>query len=159
MKTSMLHLSAGLFVLASVAFWSSGSLAPSRHRRICQDGFAEQPVDGGTANAARTAQLASSCYNNARSISMPKETVDSRAVRPATRDDAGGIWDGLGVNAQGCSRVDWGFLGMLDGLAIGFFDRTETVHTSITRPKRPSVDHACINVSAAKASRSPCCYR
>tara|TARA_R110000868_G_scaffold107263_4_gene293441 strand:+ start:62266 stop:63483 length:1218 start_codon:yes stop_codon:yes gene_type:complete len=65
---------------------------------------------------------------------------------PATLDDVGGIWDWTGENGQ-LYRVDAAFLRMLDSLGYRFFDDDGTVHVVDIATQRPSVDHACINVS------------
>ena len=66
---------------------------------------------------------------------------------PETLDDAGGIWNWTGENG-GLYRVDGEFLKMLDGLGYRFFDDDGTVHVVDNATERPTVDHACINVSA-----------
>ena len=65
---------------------------------------------------------------------------------PATLNDAGGIWDWTGENA-GLYRIDGDFLRMLDGLGYRFFDDDGNVHSVDNATERPTVDHACINVS------------
>ncbi len=65
---------------------------------------------------------------------------------PATLDDAGGIWEWTGENA-GLYRVDGDFLRMLDGLGYRFFDEDGNVYSVDNATERPTVDHACINVS------------
>lgn len=65
---------------------------------------------------------------------------------PATLDDAGGIWDWTGQNA-GLYRVDGDFLNMLDDLGYRFFDDDGKVYSVDNATERPTVDHACINVS------------
>ena len=65
---------------------------------------------------------------------------------PATLDDAGGIWEWTGENA-GLYRVDGDFLRMLDGLGYRFFDDDGNVYSVDNATERPTVDHACINVS------------
>ena len=65
---------------------------------------------------------------------------------PATLDDAGGIWEWTGENA-GLHRVDGDFLRMLDGLGYRFFDDDGNVYSVDNATERPTVDHACINVS------------
>ncbi|ATI42469.1 hypothetical protein CBW24_10940 [Pacificitalea manganoxidans] len=66
---------------------------------------------------------------------------------PATLDDAGGIWEWTGENA-GLYRVDGDFLRMLDELGYRFFDDEGNVYSVDNATERPTVDHACINVSA-----------
>ena len=68
---------------------------------------------------------------------------------PATFDDEGGIWDWTGENAK-LYRVDEAFLRMLDGMGYRFFDDDGTVHVVDNATQRPTVDHACINVSVDK---------
>ncbi|MEM5542329.1 YHYH protein [Sulfitobacter sp. AS92] len=65
---------------------------------------------------------------------------------PATLDDAGGIWDWTGENS-GLYRIDGNFLRMLDGLGYRFFDDDGNVYSVDNATERPTVDHACINVS------------
>ena len=65
---------------------------------------------------------------------------------PATLDDAGGIWEWTGENA-GLYRVDGDFLRMLDELGYRFFDEDGNVYSVDNATERPTVDHACINVS------------
>ncbi|MFZ7094015.1 YHYH protein [Primorskyibacter sp. 2E233] len=65
---------------------------------------------------------------------------------PATLDDAGGIWEWTGENS-GLYRIDGDFLRMLDGLGYRFFDDDENVYSVDNATERPTVDHACINVS------------
>lgn len=65
---------------------------------------------------------------------------------PTTLDDAGGIWEWSGENA-GLYRVNGDFLRMLDGLGYRFFDDDGNVYSVDNATERPSVDHACINVS------------
>ncbi|WP_417601669.1 YHYH protein [Pararhodobacter oceanensis] len=65
---------------------------------------------------------------------------------PATLEDAGGIWDWTGENA-GLYRIDGEFLQMLDGLGYRFFDDDGNVFSVDNAVERPTVDHACINVS------------
>ncbi|MFZ1470598.1 MAG: hypothetical protein WAT09_16730, partial [Paracoccaceae bacterium] len=71
---------------------------------------------------------------------------------PATLDDKGGIWEWDGENA-GLYRVDRAFLMMLDGIGYRFFDDDGTVHVVDNATERPTVDHACINVSADESVR------
>lgn len=66
---------------------------------------------------------------------------------PATLEEAGGIWNWPGKNA-GLYRVDGAFLQMLDDLGYRFFDADGIVHTVDNATRRPSVDHACIMVTA-----------
>lgn len=65
---------------------------------------------------------------------------------PATLGDAGGIWEWTGEKA-GLYRVDGDFLWMLDGLGYRFFDDDGNVFSVDNATERPTVDHACINVS------------
>jgi hypothetical protein len=65
---------------------------------------------------------------------------------PATLDDAGGIWEWTGENA-GLYRIDGDFLRMLDELGYRFFDDDGNVYSVDNATERPTVDHACINVS------------
>lgn len=65
---------------------------------------------------------------------------------PATLDDAGGIWDWSGENA-GLYRIDGDFLRILDDLGYRFFDDNGNVYSVDNATERPTVDHACINVS------------
>lgn len=65
---------------------------------------------------------------------------------PATLDDAGGIWEWTGENA-GLYRVNGDFLRMLDRLGYRFFDDDGNVYSVDNATERPTVDHACINVS------------
>ena len=65
---------------------------------------------------------------------------------PATLVDAGGIWEWTGENA-GLYRIDGDFLRMLDGLGYRFFDDEGNVYSVDNATERPTVDHACINVS------------
>lgn len=65
---------------------------------------------------------------------------------PATLNDAGGIWEWTGENA-GLYRVNGDFLRMLDGLGYRFFDDDGNVYSVDNATERPTVDHACINVS------------
>ena len=66
---------------------------------------------------------------------------------PATLDDVGGIWDWTGENGK-LYRVDAAFLLMLDSLGYRFYDDDGTVHVVDNATQPPTVDHACINVSA-----------
>lgn len=65
---------------------------------------------------------------------------------PATLADKGGIWNWTGENGK-LYRIDDDFLQMLDGLGYRFFDDDGTVHIVDNATERPTVDHACINVS------------
>ncbi|WP_378943061.1 YHYH protein [Paracoccus sp. R86501] len=65
---------------------------------------------------------------------------------PATLDDAGGIWNWTGENGK-LYRIDGDFLRMLDGLGYRFFDDDGNVHSVDNATTRPTVDHACINVT------------
>ncbi|WP_417488788.1 hypothetical protein [Maricaulis sp.] len=66
---------------------------------------------------------------------------------PATLDEVGGIWNWTGENGA-LYRIDAAFLQMLDSLGYRFFDDDGTVHVVDNATERPTVDHACINVSA-----------
>lgn len=66
---------------------------------------------------------------------------------PATLDDAGGIWEWSGENA-GLYRIDRDYLTMMDQLGYTFYDEDGTVHVVDNATQQPTVDHACINVSA-----------
>jgi hypothetical protein len=65
---------------------------------------------------------------------------------PATLDDAGGIWNWTGENGK-LYRIDGDFLQILDGLGYRFFDDDGNVHSVDNATMRPTVDHACINVT------------
>jgi len=135
------HLWPGLFVLASVGFGQT-ALAHPDIEEFAKTAFAEQPV---TVDCTLEDGTASSCYKITVNY-MPKD-LDIGPFCPATLNDAGGIWDWTGVNAK-LYRVDGAFLGMLDELGYSFFDEDGTVHTVDNATERPTVDHACINVSA-----------
>lgn len=135
------HLWPGLFVLASVVFGQT-ALAHPDIEEFAKTAFAEQPV---TVDCTLEDGTASSCYKITVNY-MPKD-LDIGPFCPATLNDAGGIWDWTGVNAK-LYRVDGAFLGMLDELGYSFFDEDGTVHTVDIATERPTVDHACINVSA-----------
>ncbi|RJE79630.1 YHYH protein [Paracoccus sp. JM45] len=66
---------------------------------------------------------------------------------PATLDDEGGIWNWTGENGK-LYRIDGDFLRMLDGLGYRFFDDEGNVQSVDNATTRPTVDHACINVTA-----------
>jgi hypothetical protein len=66
---------------------------------------------------------------------------------PATLDDKGGIWNWTGENGK-LYPIDGDFLRMLDGLGYRFFDDKGAVYSVDNATERPTVDHACINVSA-----------
>lgn len=82
---------------------------------------------------------------------LPKD-LEIGPFCPATLDDAGGIWDWTGENA-GLYRIDRDFLRMLDRLGYRFFDEDGNVYVVDNATERPSVDHACINVSVDDSVR------
>ena len=65
---------------------------------------------------------------------------------PTTLDDKGGIWDWDGTKA-GLYRLDKAFLTMLSEQGYIFYDEDGTVHVVDNATSRPTVDHACIQVS------------
>jgi hypothetical protein len=69
---------------------------------------------------------------------------------PETLDDVGGIWDWDGTDA-GLYRLDKAFLTMLDKQGFTFYDEDGKVHIVDNATIRPTVDHACINVSVDKS--------
>ncbi|KPZ59108.1 YHYH protein [Pseudoalteromonas sp. P1-7a] len=69
---------------------------------------------------------------------------------PETLDDVGGIWDWDGTDA-GLYRLDKAFLTMLNEQGFTFYDEDGNVHIVDNATIRPTVDHACINVSVDKS--------
>ncbi|MEL0647923.1 YHYH protein [Pseudoalteromonas agarivorans] len=69
---------------------------------------------------------------------------------PETLNDVGGIWDWDGTDA-GLYRLDEAFLTMLNEQGFTFYDEDGNVHIVDNATIRPSVDHACINVSVDKS--------
>ncbi|CAM2960527.1 hypothetical protein CWB60_08035 [Pseudoalteromonas sp. S327] len=69
---------------------------------------------------------------------------------PETLDDVGGIWDWDGTDA-GLYRLDKAFLNMLNEQGFTFYDEDGKVHIVDNATIRPTVDHACINVSVDKS--------
>ncbi|TMO70812.1 hypothetical protein CWC17_18230 [Pseudoalteromonas sp. S3785] len=69
---------------------------------------------------------------------------------PETLDDVGGIWDWDGTDA-GLYRLDNAFLTMLNEQGYTFYDEDGNVHIVDNATIRPTVDHACINVSVDKS--------
>ncbi|ABG40341.1 hypothetical protein Patl_1820 [Paraglaciecola sp. T6c] len=65
---------------------------------------------------------------------------------PKTLDDKGGIWDWDGSKA-GLYRLDKDFLSMLNEQGYTFYDDDGTVHIVDNATAKPTVDHACIQVS------------
>ncbi|MGO4909728.1 YHYH protein [Pseudorhodobacter sp. W20_MBD10_FR17] len=88
---------------------------------------------------------ASDCYEF--TVDYMPEGLKIGPFCPATLDDKGGIWNWTGENGK-LYRIDADFLHMLDGLGYRFFDDDGTVHTVDNATQRPTVDHACINVTA-----------
>ena len=66
---------------------------------------------------------------------------------PDTIEDVGGIWDWDGEKA-GLYRIDKAFLQMLDEQGYTFYDQDGNVFSVDNASSPPSVDHACINVTA-----------
>ena len=69
---------------------------------------------------------------------------------PETLDDVGGIWDWDGTDA-GLYRLGKAFLTMLNEQGFTFYDEDGNVHIVDNATIRPTVDHACINVSVDKS--------
>jgi len=104
--------------------------------------FAEQPVNVDCTLEDGTAMT---CYKF--TVNYMPESLDMGPFCPATLTDKGGIWDWTGENAK-LYRIDGAFLEMLDELGYRFFDDDGNVHAVDNATERPTVDHACINVSA-----------
>ena len=134
------HFCSGLFLLGSLGLAQSASAHPDI-AEFAKTAFAEQPV---TVDCTLEDGTASSCYKITVHY-MPND-LDIGPFCPATLNDEGGIWDWAGENAK-LYRVDGPFLRMLDELGYRFFDDDGTVHTVDNATERPTVDHACINVS------------
>jgi hypothetical protein len=66
---------------------------------------------------------------------------------PPTLEDEGGIWDWDGTEA-GLYRLDKSFLTMLNEQGYTFYDDDGKVHIVDNATSKPTVDHACINVTA-----------
>jgi hypothetical protein len=77
---------------------------------------------------------------------MPKD-LKVGPFCPATLKDKGGIWNWTGENGK-LYRLDAAFFQMLDGLGYRFYDDVGKVHTVDNATQQPTVDHACINVTA-----------
>lgn len=65
---------------------------------------------------------------------------------PKTLDAQGGIWDWDGTKA-GLYRLDKDFITMLNEQGYTFYDDDGTVHIVDNATAKPTVDHACIQVS------------
>ena len=77
------------------------------------------------------------------------EVLEIGPFCPATLDDVGGVWDWTGDSPK-LYRLDGTFWRMLDGQGYRFFDNDGTVHVVDNATSPPTVDHACINVTADK---------
>ena len=69
---------------------------------------------------------------------------------PDTLEDKGGLWDWDGEK-PGLYRIDKAFLQMLDTQGYTFYDEAGNVQTVDNATSPPTVDHACINVTANKS--------
>lgn len=107
--------------------------------------FVEQPA---VVDCALEDGVATTCYEF--TVSYLPEGLEIGPFCPATLDDVGGIWEWTGENG-GLYRVDAAFFRMLDALGYRFFDDDGTVHVVDAATQQPTVDHACINVSADEA--------
>jgi hypothetical protein len=87
----------------------------------------------------------SQCYEF--TVNYLPEGLEIGPFCPATLDDKGGIWNWTGENGK-LYRIDGDFLRMLDSLGYRFFDDAGNVQSVDNAVQRPTVDHACINVSA-----------
>lgn len=105
--------------------------------------FAAPPA---TVECTLTDGTAASCYQI--TVGYKPESLQIGPFCPATLSDDGGIWDWDGENAN-LYRVNEAFLRMLDAQGYTFFDADGTVHVVDNAVERPTVDHACINVSEA----------
>ncbi|SNS59529.1 YHYH protein [Antarctobacter heliothermus] len=106
-----------------------------------QTAFVEHPT---TVDCTLTDGTAATCYEI--TVGYKPADLEIGPFCPATLNDAGGIWDWTGENAK-LYRIDEAFLRMLDDLGYRFFDDDGAVHIVDNATDRPTVDHACINVS------------
>lgn len=130
----------------SLAFLSSFGFAQmaAAHPDIAEfaeTAFAEQPE---TVDCTLEDGTASTCYKI--TVNYLPDGLEIGPFCPATLSDKGGIWDWTGEKAK-LYRVDDAFLMMLDEQGYRFFDEDGTVHVVDNATERPTVDHACINVS------------
>lgn len=103
--------------------------------------FAEKPA---TVDCTLVNGEVSTCYKMI--VSHLPEGLEIGPFCPSNLSDEGGIWHWTGENAN-LYRIDEAFFRMLDDLGYRFFDEDGTVHVVDIATQRPSVDHACINVS------------
>jgi len=75
------------------------------------------------------------------------EGLETGPFCPATLDDVGGIWDWTGDEA-GVYRLNRAFWEMLDAQGYRFYDDDGNVYSVDNASEPPTVDHACINVTA-----------
>lgn len=104
--------------------------------------FIEQPI---TVDCTLEDGTASTCYEVV--VSYQPDGMEPGPFCPAMINDEGGIWDWPGENPN-LYRVDGTFLRMLDDLGYRFFDDDGAVYSVDNATEQPTVDHACINVSA-----------
>ena len=134
------YLWPGLFALASLGA-APMVLAHPDIDEFSETAFTQQPQ---TVDCTLENGTASTCYKI--TVNYLPEDLEIGPFCPATLTDAGGIWEWTGENAK-LYRVDETFLRMLDDLGYRFFDEDGTVHVVDAATERPTVDHACINVS------------
>ena len=134
------HFWPSLFLLASLGL-AQPAMAHPDIEEFDETAFAEQPV---TVDCTLEDGTAAICYKI--KVNYMPEGLDIGPFCPATLTDKGGIWDWTGENPK-LYRIDGAFLGMLDELGYRFFDADGTVHVVDNATERPTVDHACINVS------------
>ncbi|WP_417478071.1 YHYH protein [Maricaulis sp.] len=128
--------------LASVLLLPGAAAAHPDIAAFDETAFATAPV---TVDCTLENGAAASCSRI--TVNYLPEGLEIGPFCPATLDDVGGIWDWTGENGA-LYRIDAAFLQMLDSLGYRFFDDDGTVHVVDIATQRPSVDHACINVSA-----------
>ncbi|MGJ8595712.1 YHYH protein [Sulfitobacter sp.] len=129
-----------LALLSSFGFAQMAAAHPDI-AEFAETAFAEQPE---TVDCTLEDGTASTCYKI--TVNYLPDGLEIGPFCPATLSDKGGIWDWTGEKAK-LYRVDDAFLMMLDEQGYRFFDEDGTVHVVDNATERPTVDHACINVS------------
>lgn len=129
-----------MLVLASLGF-ARMAVAHPDIEEFADTAFAEQPV---TVECSLEDGTATTCYKI--TVNYLPEGLQIGPFCPTALSDKGGIWEWTGENAK-LYRVDEAFLRMLDDRGYRVFDDDGTVHVVDAATEKPTVDHACINVS------------
>jgi len=129
-------------VLSSVLIAPGTAMAHPDLATFDAAAFSNEPV---TVDCALEHGVSAKCYEI--TVNYLPKGLETGPFCPATLDEPGGIWNWTGENG-GLYRIDAEFLKMLDSLGYRFFDDDGTVHVVDNATERPTVDHACINVSA-----------